>query len=109
MTTPKRKVGRPRKVVEEVNSDCEPASKGYVKCLLRKTRDHTHRGFPLYTIMFSGAIFAIGVGTFNWTIVAMGLLGLVIGFDIDNIKGIDESGVPKQLCPHCEPERPKCK
>ena len=42
MTEPKRKAGRPRKVVEEVNPDCEPATKGYVKCLLRKTRDHSH-------------------------------------------------------------------
>jgi len=24
------------------NPDCEPATKGYVKCLLRKTRDHSH-------------------------------------------------------------------
>lgn len=27
---------------EEENPDTEPATKGYVKCLLRKTREHTH-------------------------------------------------------------------
>lgn len=27
---------------EEYNPDHDPATKGYVKCLLRKTRDHTH-------------------------------------------------------------------
>jgi hypothetical protein len=26
------------------NPDCEPATKGYVKCLMRKTRNHTHYG-----------------------------------------------------------------
>lgn len=35
MTEPKRKVGRPHKVVEDVNPDREPATKGYVKCIGR--------------------------------------------------------------------------
>jgi len=32
------------KVASPKNPDCEPATKGYVKSLIRKTRDHTHRG-----------------------------------------------------------------
>jgi len=43
MTVPtKRRVGRPRKQPE--NPDCEPATKGYVKCLMRKMTniEHTH-------------------------------------------------------------------
>jgi len=48
MTTPaptKRSVGRPRKnAKKQENPDCEVASKGYVKCLMRKMIDikHTH-------------------------------------------------------------------
>lgn len=37
MTVPtKRPVGRPRKAAKPENPDCEPATKGYVKYLMRK-------------------------------------------------------------------------
>jgi TM2 domain-containing membrane protein YozV len=40
------------------NPDCEPATKGYVKCLMRKTREHTHNcqwdGSPTFLLMFAG-------------------------------------------------------
>jgi hypothetical protein len=41
MTQPRSKDGKFAKK-EEYNPDHDPATKGYVKCLLRKTRDHTH-------------------------------------------------------------------
>jgi hypothetical protein len=35
------------------NPDCEPATKGFVKCLMRETRQHTHHGYwdGLFTSM----------------------------------------------------------
>lgn len=46
MTTPaptKRSVGRPRKnAKKQENPDCELATKGYVKCLMRKMTDLKH-------------------------------------------------------------------
>jgi hypothetical protein len=41
MTRARTKDGKFAKKVD--NPDCDPATKGYVKCLLRKTRDHTHQ------------------------------------------------------------------
>lgn len=43
--TTRRPVGRPRKVEKQANSDCEVASKGYVKCVARKlvSIEHTHK------------------------------------------------------------------
>jgi uncharacterized protein YacL len=38
--TVKAKRGRPKKAAE--NPDCEVATRGYVKCVARKTREHTH-------------------------------------------------------------------
>ena len=37
------------------NPDCDPATKGYVKCLLRKTREHTH------VLRFSGLPSGLGL------------------------------------------------
>ena len=47
MTTKQQRDGNGRftgskKTRKPENPDCEPATKGYVKCLIRKTRDHTH-------------------------------------------------------------------
>jgi hypothetical protein len=48
------------------NPDCDPATKGYVKDLMRKTRDHTHMfdNFPFFSIL----------GTVCGTAVTMGFL-----------------------------------
>jgi len=53
------------------NPDCDPATKGYVKDLIRNTREHTHRfdNFPFFSLL--GALcgtaatfaFAMGMGT----------------------------------------------
>jgi hypothetical protein len=46
----------------EKNPDCEPATKGYVKSLIGKTRDHDHThistwdGTPTLLAMFSGCL-----------------------------------------------------
>ena len=52
---------------EEKNPDCEPATKGYVKCLLRKTWYHKHRltgsGWLLLISVMFGWIFTIGFGS----------------------------------------------
>lgn len=44
-----------KKVPEVKNPDCEPATKGYVKCLIRRTAQHTHemRGDCLFTLAFA--------------------------------------------------------
>ena len=49
------------------NPDCEPATKGYVKELIRKTRNHTHHiyrwnGTPTILAMFAGWFFSVGFG-----------------------------------------------
>lgn len=50
----------------EKNPDCEPATKGYVKSLLRKTRDHTHRsetdGLPIMLSTIGGWFFTVICG-----------------------------------------------
>ena len=56
MTAEKRGRGRPRKNPQEEsgqkNPDCEPATKGYVKCLCRKISEHRHpqNAFPFLAI-----------------------------------------------------------
>ena len=40
------------------NPDCEPATKGYVKCLIRKTKDHNHPQDSKY--FFTGVTAIIG-------------------------------------------------
>ena len=62
MTEPKKR-GRPRKVVkteESINPDCEQATKGYVKALIRSTRDHTHE--QMVDLGVCGSTAAIGWG-----------------------------------------------
>ena len=52
---------------EEKNPDCEPATKGYVKCLLRKTYDHKHHldgsGLLLLASVAFGWMFTIVFGS----------------------------------------------
>ena len=42
---------------EEKNPDCEPATKGYVKCLLRKTWNHTHEPYGDCRLLEASTIF----------------------------------------------------
>lgn len=71
-TTVKRGRGRPRKdgqpaqASKPKNPDCEPATKGYVKCMIRTTRDHTHgqdikSGSVIFGVIFGTAIFLIAI------------------------------------------------
>ena len=60
--TVKRGRGRPRKDGQPVqsrkpeNPDCEPATKGYVKCIARKTLKHQHKKDSCYGITLLGAL-----------------------------------------------------
>ncbi len=55
MTAPtKRRVGRPRKQPE--NPDCEPATKGYVKCLMRKSLAHSHAQNVTFGVIASALV-----------------------------------------------------
>ncbi len=48
------------------NPDCDPATKGYVKDLMRKTREHTHittgDGSPIITLVIFGWLFTTAFG-----------------------------------------------
>lgn len=48
------------------NPDCEPATKGYVKDLMRKTREHTHittgDGSPIIMLVIFGWLFTTAFG-----------------------------------------------
>ena len=52
--------------VPKKNPDCDPATKGYVKELMRKTREHTHRGkwngTPTLLAMLGGLLFSAVFG-----------------------------------------------
>lgn len=54
------------KAIPMKNPDCEPATKAYVKDLMRKTREHTHimegDGFPTIMSVAFGWIVTIGFG-----------------------------------------------
>lgn len=64
-TEVKRGRGRPWKVVEPdatKNPDCEPATKGFVKCVVRKAAEHKHKfGFDLWPM-----IVVIGILSLAW-------------------------------------------
>ena len=51
---------------EEYNPDHEPATKGFVKCLLRKTRDHTHEQNSTIGWCASGALIGGGYIIGSW-------------------------------------------
>jgi len=72
MTKEKRPVGRPKKnpaPETPTNPGCEPATKAYVKCLLRKVLPHSHK----QDIKFS----ASGIGAFvMWFVAILTTLGL---------------------------------
>jgi len=74
MTKEKRPVGRPKKnpaPETPKNPDCEPATKAYVKCLLRKVLPHSHKqdikfsmsGIGAFAMWFVTAFTTIGLGT----------------------------------------------
>ena len=54
------------------NPDCEPATRGYVKCLIRKTRGHTHDcewdGSPTLFLMSTGWIVSSILGALCFSI-----------------------------------------
>ena len=72
MTKEKRPFGRPKKNLAPEppkNPDREPATKAYVKCLLRKVLPHSHK----QDIKFS----ASGIGAFAmWLVTAFTTIGL---------------------------------
>jgi hypothetical protein len=110
------------------NPDCKPATRGYVKELMRKTREHTHEftGEPFFTgfgalIGFVATIgFALGMGT-TPNFVAWGWyppVGPSIAFTLacfmfflDNVeisvKGISEP-TPKELYRYTPPRKDEC-
>jgi hypothetical protein len=69
-----KKRGRPKKVVEPVeqpNPDCEQATKGFVKCLMRKyDKNHTHKqrggGEVSFVLAIVLAIAFVGLLTFRF-------------------------------------------
>ncbi len=111
---------------EEKNPDCETATKGYVKCLMRKTRQHTHDstwdGKITLLLMMAGWLTTtiLGVCCFslnknsqnfgNQYFVSMLLFSIVMTciyheFMNVNIKGINESTpseLEKYTAPTCE-------
>ena len=103
-----------RKLEEEAkkrNPDREPATKGYVKCLIRNTREHTHRynDYPLLSSL------GLGIGWMVAIIIlvaqsrsGLNSLGAVIAFALactitfldgiyknDSTEGVRESTNPK--------------
>lgn len=54
------------KATPRKNPDCEPATKGYVKELIRKTRNHTHisrwEASPTIIALFGGCFFSVVFG-----------------------------------------------
>lgn len=113
----------------EKNPDCEPATKGYVKSLIRKTREHTHRfdNFPFFSLLgtiggfFITFAFAMGLGTtpgfvaFAWyppvgPSIAFTLACLVFSLDTwdTGIRGIKEERFPTELQKYTSPRRDEC-
>jgi len=68
--------GEEKAVKPPKNPDCEPATKGYVKSLIRKTIDHTHIfvAEPFFTVfgtvggLLATIVFAMGFGTTQYFI-----------------------------------------
>ena len=112
------------------NPDCEPATKGYVKTLIRKTRDHKHifPNFPFFSLF--GTIggtaatlgFAMGIGTTSGFVawgwyppvgpsIAFTLACLLFFLDTSDmsVEGIRWSECnPKELYRYTPPRRDGC-
>lgn len=115
--------------VPEKNPDCDPATKGYVKELIRKTRDHKHMNciFPFFSLLgaLCGAlatlVFAMGMGTTHGFValdwyppvgpsLAFTLACLVFFLDTSNlsIDGIKEERYPRELMKYTPPRKDEC-
>ena len=113
----------------EKNPDCDPATKGYVKSLIGKTREHTHRfdNFSFFSSLgtLCGAAatlaFAMGMGTtpvfvaFAWyppvgPSLAFTLACLVFFLDTSDIGigGIKEERFPRELMKYTPPHKDEC-
>lgn len=44
-----------KKVAVKKNPDCDPVTKGYVKCLMRKTYNHRHESYSRFPIVVAAA------------------------------------------------------
>jgi hypothetical protein len=73
MTGTKKPVGRPRKVKEPGNPDCAPATKGFVKCMLRTLIKESSHGHD-----FEGDTVAATLGAFS----IVGIFATGLGFII---------------------------
>lgn len=116
------------KVTSPKNPDCEPATKGYVKSLIRKTREHTHNGWwdgNLTTLMmaigwfgclvFGAMHFSISEECRNlgnqcflpFALFAMAITCIYVEFMNLKYEGIKES-TPKELYRYTPPRRDEC-
>jgi len=130
MTTPtKRSVGRPRKnAKKQENPDCEVASKGYVKCLMRKALGHHHfQNVPFGVTAFAvimGGLFTmcLSIGEGYWVTLSPQWFAPMLMFTlaclvvmIDLMRGDAEhvcnntvssiTAIQKHEEPPCEPKR----
>ncbi|MFA5247917.1 MAG: hypothetical protein WCX79_00590 [Candidatus Paceibacterota bacterium] len=108
------------------NPDCEPATKGFVKCLMRKTRNHTHiirwEGTPISLSLLGGCIASIILGAgclsvnetarnignqyfvpvFLFTIVVTCIFCEFMNFEVEEIKECVPPELQKYTPPTCE-------
>jgi hypothetical protein len=106
------------------NPDCEPATKRYVKSLIRKTRDHTHilkyDGHPTVVCIIGGWLFTIMLGiccikniniglqyfipVFLFTIAMTCIFYEFSAIEVEEIKGF----IPTELYTYNTPRRDEC-
>jgi len=112
----------------EKNPDCEPATKGYVKSLIGKTREHTHRSegcgiftgvfaffgwittFILYLCYYSTDITARGWGDkFFMPFLLFSITMTILLYEISKIEvcGVREY-IPSELQKYTPPRRDEC-
>jgi hypothetical protein len=134
MTEAKRGRGRPKKEDKVENPDCEPATKGFVKCLMRKyDNGHTHEqrsgGWPMLclSVLFLAVLFVCGVTPnpsmganqplYTWVFGLLAVVSGVAAYEVAAI-GEDRTTVPnnkmwsdhpdyirKYEPPKCEPKK----
>lgn len=114
--------------VPEKNPDCDPATKRYVKSLIGKTREHTHRfnNFPFFSLLGTGLGtvatlgFAMGMGTTTEFVawawypqvgpsIAFTLACLVFFLDTIKVDVGDVNGnYPRELMTYILPRKDEC-
>lgn len=132
MTEAKRGRGRPKKVVEPINPDYEPATKGFVKCIARKLNAHKHTmdfnsilSYHVYSNLFlfviSACVAKMAVDTHDVLLIVVSLLcaGAAIVIlcaaaneyveqstsDTKNYSGEINKAIQKYEPPTCEPKK----